>query len=139
MTLTHNRLKDKVNSLVHVLYSDRGNTGASGDAADKLSTLFEFYKGDITLLSGTLANTLVTPLSLFDDAVVRTELFVSNDDASKILTLSLDALGANTLYILQPKDSITFPAYFLESVYMKASAPALSYTAWTYSLGNIVE
>jgi hypothetical protein len=133
MTLTHNRLKDKVTNLVHLLYSEQGNTGATGTAADKLSSLFEFYKGELTLLSGTLANTLVTPLSLFDDEVVRTELFVSNDDASKVLTLSLDALGNNILYVLQPKDSITFPAYFLDSVYLRASAPALPYTAWSYS------
>lgn len=131
MAITHNRLKEAVKNLVSTMYSDRG-VGATADNANKLSELCNFYKGDILILSGILPNTLVTPLSLFDDSTVRTELFISNDDSTKILSLYLDNLGNNLFYTLEPKDSITFPAYFLESVYIKASAPSLAYTSWAY-------
>lgn len=132
MTTTHTRLKATVEKIANKLYSDKGV--ASSDDANSLNEFLPFYKGEITILSGTLPNTVNTPLSLFDDEVIRTETFICNNDASKVLSISIDAAGLQVVYNLDPKECISFPTSFNESIYIKASAPSLSFTAWVYTI-----
>jgi hypothetical protein len=127
---SHNPLKQKVIQTAAKLYSDR----LTAETAKDLDYYLNFYKGEPTILSSTLADTQVTVLTLFDDAVIRTETFINNDDASKILTIYSDAAGTLKLFTLNPKDSVSFPSSCLENIYLKASAPSLAFTAWIYTI-----
>ncbi|MCA2594052.1 MAG: hypothetical protein IM526_02675 [Microcystis sp. M38BS1] len=132
MAITHNKLKQAVKQLASKLYS--GNSTPSGDDAKSLNELLNFYKGEQSILSSTLADTQTTPLSIFSDTEIRTEVFVCNNDNSKVLTIYRDALAIEKIYTLAAGDAISFPASFNESVYIKASAPSLAFTAWKYTI-----
>jgi hypothetical protein len=130
MSITHNKLKIAVEQLASIVYSSE-KTPSSDDAAS-LNELLNFYKGEQNILSTTLPDTQNTSLTLFDDGQIRTEVFIYNNDPSKVLSVYRDSAATELLYVLEPKDSVTFPTSFQQDIYIKASAPSLSVIAWEY-------